>query len=373
MRLTEFIQQNHEKIIAEWVEFATTLMPWAQGMSERALRDHAEELLTAVVIDMKAPQSSTQQSDKSQGLAPGGALTGVGQKHAAQRLANGFNLDQLVSEYRALRASILRLWAEAAGEEADEVTRFNEAIDESLTESTTRYAKMLDLTREQFLAILGHDLRNPLAAIVMGSTILTRSESLDDNQARIATRILNSANRMSRMVGDLLDLTRTRLGQGIPVTLKQMDLTGVCEQVIAELEAVYPDCPLRFEARGDLGGEWDSDRLTQVLSNLVANALQHGTEGGPVSVVVHGRGEEVVLRVNNEGPIIPAAVLRTIFEPMVRQQSPDSDRHASGLGLGLYIAREVVTAHGGTLEVTSTREAGTTFTAKLPRHPQAAQ
>lgn len=370
MRLSEFIQQHHEKIIAEWVEFATTLLPWAQGMSEKALRDHAEELLTAVVTDMKAPQSSAQQSDKSQGLAPGGALTSVGQKHAAQRLATGFNLDQLVSEYRALRASILRLWSETQGEEQNEVTRFNEAIDESLTEATVRYSKMLDLTREHFLAILGHDLRNPLGAIVMGSTILTRSERLDDKQARTAARILNSANRMNRMVGDLLDLTRTRLGHGIPVTPKPMDLTTICEQVIAELEAVYPDCPLRFEAIGDLVGEWDSDRLTQVLSNLVANALQHGTEGGAVSVVVQGRSEEVVLRVNNEGPVIPEAALKTIFEPMVRQQSPDNDRNASGLGLGLYIAHEVVTAHGGTLAVTSTEKDGTTFTAQLPRHPK---
>lgn len=338
-------------------------------MSERALRDHAGELLTAVVSDMLTPQSRQAQSEKSQGLAAPGALTLVGQKHAAQRLATGFNLDQLVSEYRALRASILRLWAEANGEKQSELNRFNEAIDESLTEATLRYSEMLDHTREQFLAILGHDLRNPLGAILMGSTMLARSERLDDKQARIAARIVNSANRMSRMVSDLLDLTRTRLGHGIPITPRTMDLAPVCEQVIAELEAVYPNCQLRFAPSGDLVGEWDSDRLTQLISNLVANALQHGCDPGRVSVVAEGEADAVVLRVNNAGPVIPADTLKLIFEPMVRQPSPDGDRNATGLGLGLYIAREVVLSHRGTIGVSSSAEAGTTFAVRLPRHP----
>ncbi|MBK7828720.1 HAMP domain-containing sensor histidine kinase [Nannocystis sp.] len=369
MRLTEFIQANHEAIIAEWVQFATTLLPWAKGMSERALRDHAGELLTAVVSDMKAPQTSEQQAEKSQGLAAPGALTSVGQKHAAQRLATGFNLDQLVSEYRALRASILRLWADANGEEHRELNRFNEAIDESLTEATIRYSEMLGRTREQFLAILGHDLRNPLGAILMGSTMLARSERLDDKQARIAARILNSASRMNRMVSDLLDLTRTRLGAGIPVTPRAMDLAPICQAVIAELEAVHPDSHLRFEAFGDLVGTWDSDRLTQVISNLVANALQHGGEGGSVSVVAEGLGDTVALRINNHGPLIAPEAMRMIFEPMLRQPTPDGDRNSTGLGLGLYIAREIVVAHGGTIGVTSTEAAGTTFTIQMPRHP----
>lgn len=369
MRLSEFIQKNHETIIAEWVQFATTLLPWAKGMSERALRDHAGELLTAVVSDMKAPQSSEQQADKSQGLAAPGALTSVGQKHAAQRLATGFNLDQLVSEYRALRASILRLWADAHGEEHRELNRFNEAIDESLTEATIRYSEMLAHTREQFLAILGHDLRNPLGAILMGSTMLARSERLDDKQARVAARIVNSANRMNRMVSDLLDLTRTRLGAGIPVTPQAMDLAPVCQAVIAELEAVHPDAHLRFEAFGDLVGAWDSDRLTQVISNLVANALQHGGEGGSISVVAEGLGDTVALRITNRGPLIAADAMRVIFEPMQRQPTRDGDRNSSGLGLGLYIAREIVAAHGGTIGVTSTEAAGTTFTIQLPRRP----
>lgn len=375
MNLTEFIEQAHEKIIEEWVAFAATLLPWAKGMNEKDLRDHAEELLAAVVRDMKSPQSTAEQSEKSKGRAveeaEEGDLASVGHLHAAERLRTGFKLDELVSEYRALRASVLRLWAEAQGGKESEMIRFNEAIDESLTESTSWYSEELNRTREQFLAILGHDLRNPLSAILMGAQLLTKSESsIDDNQLRIATRILNSAGRMGRMVNDLLDLTRTRLGGGIPVTPKRMDLRPVCHQVISELEAIHPDHHLGFESKGDLHGEWDSDRLQQAISNLVANAFQYGGGGGRVSVIAQEDGEDVLLRVHNEGAPIPEKVLKRIFEPMVRQPTQDgSDKNSSGLGLGLYIVREIVTAHGGSIGVTSTEQDGTTFTVKLPRHP----
>lgn len=370
MRLSTFIRQHRKKIVEEWVEFARTLHPWAKGLSKKNLRDHAEELLDAIVSDMKSSQSRHQQSEKSKGRDVGGALSGVGKKHATDRLESGLKLDQLVSEFRALRASVLRLWEASEGDTNGEITRFNEAIDESLAESAVWYSKKMAHTREQFLDILGHDLRTPLGAILMGATFLTKSESLDVKEVGIATRILNSAGRMNRMVSDLLDLTRTRLGAGIPVTPKPMDLTPVCQQVVAELEVVHPDCKLQFQSKGDLYGEWDSDRLAQVISNLVANALQYGCEDGPVSLVAHAHGEEVVLRVHNEGPPISDDAMKTIFEPMVRQQPQDGDKHVTGLGLGLYIAREVVTAHGGTISVTSPEKKGTTFTVQIPRHPR---
>ena len=368
MRLTDFIEQDRKKIIEEWVEFARSLLPWAKGMTEKGLRDHADDLLTAVVSDMGSPQSGKQQSEKSKGRAAGGALGAVGHKHATQRLQTGFKLDELVAEYRALRASVLRRWEGSHGDKQGEVTRFNEAIDETLAEASFWYAQEMQHTREQFLAILGHDLRNPLGAIMMGATQLTRSESIDDKHARIATRILNSAGRMNRMVNDLLDLTRTRLGACIPITPKPMDLTTVCRQVIAELEAIHPQAQLRFESTGDVHGKWDGDRLSQVVSNLVGNALQYGGESGTVLVVAEEHGKEVVLQVHNEGPLIAEDSIKKIFEPMVRQPTGSGDKNVTGLGLGLYIAREIVTAHGGTIGVTSTEKEGTTFTVKIPRH-----
>lgn len=365
--LSEFIQGHRRKIIDEWVEFARTLQPWAKDLSKKDLQDHAEELLDAIVSDMKSSQSSHQQTQKSKGRDRGGALSGVGKKHAIDRLESGLKLDQLVSEYRALRASVLRLWEDSEDKKEREMTRFNEAIDETLAESAVWYSEKMAHTREQFLDILGHDLRNPLGSIIVGATLLTRSESIDVKHVGVATRILNSAGRMNRMVSDLLDLTRTRLGADIPVTPKPMDLTPVCQQVIAELEATHPDCRLQFEPKGDLRGEWDSDRLTQVISNLVANALQYGCEDGPVSIVAQPHGEEVVLRVHNEGPPISDEAMQRIFEPMVRQPSQNGDKHTTGLGLGLYIAREIVTAHGGTIGVTSPEKEGTTFTVQIPR------
>ncbi len=367
MRLSEFIQSNQEEIIAEWVAFARSLLPWAEGMSEEQMRDHAVELLNAVVSDMKSPQSGHQRSEKSKGNAEDGELASVGKKHASDRLATGLNLNQLVSEYRALRASVLRLWEEAQGDKQGEVTRFNEAIDETLSTSTARYSETVDNTREQFLGILSHDLRNPIGAVTMGAALLVDSD--DPNTVDIATRILDSGERMNRMVSDLLDLTRTNLGSGIPVTRKPTELASVCRQVIAELQLIHSDCPLRFEAIGDLRGEWDSDRLAQVVSNLIANALQYCAPKSPVTVLAEQRGDEVTLQVHNDGLPIPERILPTIFRPMVRHQpgGQEHDHNKSGLGLGLFIASEIVTAHEGTIKVTSTQSGGTTFVVSLPR------
>ena len=367
MRLSNFIEQNQPKIVAEWVKFAGTLLPWAKDITHKGLKDHAEALLSAVVTDMKEPQSKSEKAVKSKGKAAPGALAEVGKRHASERLATGLNLDQLVSEYRALRASVLRLWEESEGEKGGEVTRFNEAIDETLTESTAGYSKTVDNTRDQFLAILGHDLRSPLSAIMLGASQLTKSDNLDDREARVASRILNSSQRMSRMVCDLLDLTRTRLGTGIPVAPKAMDLKELCQQVILEFEGRFPHREVKLESHGDLKGEWDSDRLAQLLSNLVANALQYGDEE-TVSLSAEGRGDEVTLKVRNGGPPIPESVLKKIFDPMVRQPATSkADQNISGLGLGLFIANEIVLAHGGTIEVSSKEKEGTTFTVALPR------
>lgn len=366
--LSEFIQQHRKKIIDDWVEFARTIQPWAQDLSRKELEDHAAELLEAIVSDMSSSQSAHQQAEKSKGDDRGGALSRVGKQHAIGRLESGLTLDQLVSEFRALRASVLRLWEETAGDKHRDITRFNEAIDEALAESAAWYSAKMAQTREQFLDILGHDLRDPLNSIILGATLLARSESIDVNLIGIATRIRNSAVRMNRMVSDLLDLTRTRLGMGIPIRPTLMNLTPVCEQVIAELQAIHPGCHLQFEAVGDLHGEWDSDRLAQLISNLVANGLQYGCKDGPVSVIAQAQGEQVVLRVQNDGRPIPAETMTKIFQPMVRQQpGQDADTHPTGLGLGLYIAREIVTAHGGTIAVTSQEKDGTTFTVLIPR------
>jgi len=367
VKLSEFIRENHEGIVAEWETFAGTLLPAAGGMSGIALRDHAEEILAAIVADLDSPQAGAEQSRKSKGRGEEHRMESVGKTHAALRIEDGFRLSQLVAEYRALRASVLRLFEKAGGTDIRQVTRFNESIDEALVEATNRYMLVMDRTRDQFLALLGHDLRTPLGAILMSAGLLTSTRGTEDRTTEIAARILSSGGRMQRMVNDLLDLTRTRLGSGIPITPRPMDLGELAREVLAELEAFHPGRCFAFHSEGNLRGVWDSDRLAQVLSNLVGNALQHGERNGLVDVVAREDAEEVLIEVHNEGPAIPRALLANIFEPMVREVGRAEDPASRSLGLGLHITREIVVAHGGTVMVTSTGRAGTTFSVRLPR------
>ena len=374
MRLSDFIRKNHSAIVREWETFAATLLPAAGGMTDLALRDHAEAILDAIVADLELPQTATEQSQKSKGQGEEHRMEDVGKIHAALRIEGGFRLSQLVAEYRALRASVFRLFERAASEtgatDLRQVTRFNEAIDEALVEATDRYMVVMNRTSDQFLAVLGHDLRNPLGAISMSAGLISRRA--DHSNTKAASLILTSAERMSGMVDDLLDLTRTRLGSGIPIAPEPMDLKSLSQEVVAELEAFHPNCPMDFQADGNLRGSWDRDRLAQVLSNLLGNALQYGARDRPIGVVVRGHGEEVVMEVHNEGRPIPPAMLSNIFEPMVREGGRrESDKRSRSLGLGLHIAREIVLAHGGTVSVKSTGREGTTFCVRLPRHAAA--
>lgn len=219
--------------------------------------------------------------------------------------------------------------------------------------------------RERFIGVLGHDLGNPLAAIRLSTaTLLARVESADTR--RVLARIERSAERMAKLVQQLLDFTRARMAGGIPLRPTDMSLEEVARRIISELELVYPSRTVRLEVAGDCRGHWDDERLGQVLSNLVANALQNSPEETPVRVRLEARGALQRVEVHNEGEPIPEALRGSLFEPFHRTE--DSRREAgTGLGLGLYIVAQIVQAHGGQVEVRSTREEGTCFTVMLPR------
>ncbi|HYE20626.1 MAG TPA: HAMP domain-containing sensor histidine kinase [Tepidisphaeraceae bacterium] len=405
MGLADFILANVEPILAEWEAIARTIWPGPADTGPAELRDHAAEILRATAADMRSPQTAAEQADKSKGEGGGGAagagVAAASDLHAAARVRSGFDLMTVVAEYRALRASVIRLWRDSGpppdARDVDELTRFHESIDQSVTDAVRSYTERTARARQMFLAILGHDLRNPLSAMKLTGHLIAHSGRLDGALAEMAAQLEVSAAAMTRLVDDLLDYTGSELAGGtLPMAPAPMDLGRLCEQVVNELRAAFPACPVRFDRRGDLRGTWDAGRLRQVVSNLLGNAIQHGglrgvcqddgpghsggggpadapSGGGPVSVDVAGGdgddggegGAGVTLAVHNPGPPIPPDVLPTIFEPMVRGGRAGGRR--GSLGLGLYIARAIVTAHGGTIDVASTAEAGMTFTVRLPR------
>ena len=363
MSLRTFIQGNHEEIIREFSAFAKTLMPSGADMSEGELRDHAAEILTAVAKDMGTIQTAEEQHRKSQGLGTAQEMAESGALHADHRIQHGFSSQALLAEFRALRASVLKLYENSGQTDLSEVRRFNEALDEALTASMTRFALQTDLFRDQFVGVLSHDLRTPLGAIGAGLVALGMTENKPDTRELIISRMSNSAKRMERMIRDLLDLTRARLGGAIPLNRQKADLRQICEAVMQELNTTKPESVLRLEMSGSIIGDWDRDRLAQVISNLLGNAIQHG-EGTPITLTAHEEDDKVEVAVHNGGQPIPAAAIPSIFEPLTRGRVDDE---AGGIGLGLFIARAVVSAHGGDIRVTSSSAAGTTFKVILPR------
>jgi len=374
VRLADFILANRDAILTEWREFAKTCSPASGSMSIVALSDHAAEMLTEIAEDLKTPQGDFQQSEKSKGRAP--ALDPnertAAEKHGTGRAESGFTLDQMVAEYRALRASVIRLWTrnrvDATPDELDDLMRFNEAIDQSLAESITRYTEDLDKSKEMFLAILGHDLRSPIGAVLTSAKFMLETAELEEPHLTLTTRIVSATTRMNHMVGALLDFTRSRLGGGIPIVPKSMNMGKLVHDVVSEVLAAHPDRTIRVNARGALKGDWDCERMTQVLTNLVGNAIEHGSQGTPVAVDVLGSDDEVTITVHNRGVAISEEQLDGIFSAMKRRpETSKSSGSSTNLGLGLYIADQIVRAHKGRIQVESSEEKGTTFTVHLPR------
>jgi len=244
------------------------------------------------------------------------------------------------------------------------------AADETARALASERAALAEKTRvqefqERFLAILGHDLRNPLSSIDMGAGIL-RQRSTDPATIRVLDRMHVSALRMSRMIEQILDLTRVRLASGIELARAPMDLGDALTRVVDELRTAHPSRTIDLSAP-PLPGHWDRDRLEQVFSNLVGNALFYGDRNRPVTVQGRMAGRFVSVDVHNEGPPIPAELQATIFDPFRRGTHDKRESKTAGLGLGLYISNELAIAHGGTIELRSNSTEGTTFQVNLPR------
>jgi signal transduction histidine kinase len=370
MRLAGFILRDMEGILTQWEAFASTLLPAALNMRPLALRDHAQQILEAVAKDLSTSQTKEAQIAKSMGQAPkpAGAPETAAQMHALLRARGGFDINQLTAEYRALRASVLRLWMDECQPDAphpDDIIRFNEAIDQAIAESVGFFSAQVDQARNLLLGMLGHDMRSPLQTIQMTGSYLAALNA-GEKVSVAASRLIRSGARMQALLDDMLDFNRTRLGLGLNITPTEGDLAKQLADELDLVRAVHPDRRVDLDVVGDCQGVWDGRRLQQLLGNLVLNAIKYGAPDAPVYVTVSGEEAEVHLEVKNSGTAIERSALDRIFDPL--QRGPNHlDRNADcSLGLGLYIAREIARAHGGGIEARSD-ETETVFAVRLPR------
>jgi signal transduction histidine kinase len=258
----------------------------------------------------------------------------------------------------------------------DEVRRQNQELVRVLDDLKAHQTALARVNRtlegriefeQQLVGIVSHDLRSPLSAILMSAALLVRRADLDEAQLRAVNRITSAGDRAERMIRDLLDFTQARIGGGIPVQRAPMDMHALAKTIVEELRTTHLEREIQLEQSGDGCGEWDSDRVAQVLTNLVRNAIQNGARETPVHVESCGVGDSLVLKVHNHGAPISPETGAVLFEPMRRGGEHLKKGH-HGLGLGLFIVKQIVVAHRGAVDFHSSDAEGTTFTVSLPRH-----
>lgn len=373
MRLAAFIASHHASILHAWVAFAKKQLPAARNLDALGLEDHGTKILEEIVRNMGVTEDKGETKTKSEGhsLLASTSAGVPSRSHARQRERQGFEVGQMVAEYRALRATVLRLWREfnreVLAQDLDDMMRFNEAVDQALAESVEVFIAELDRARDLFLGVMGHDLRGPLSAIGSAAAVEMRKWPQD---VRFAPLVLRSVRQMKALLDDLMEFTSYRLGQGLSLSPAHMQLDQFARETLDEIEAVSQGRTLLLECGGDMAVEWDQRRIHQALSNLVFNALKYGGADSPIVVSLDGTASPVRMSVRNTGKPIAPHLLPRLFDPLVREEHGDDETGSqvagANLGLGLYVVREIATAHGGTVEVTS-NAAVTEFCMRLPR------
>jgi len=356
--LADFILRDMEAILVEWEAFAATRLPAGGRMTPLALRDHARQILEAVAADLTTPQTRDEQTAKSMGRAQRliDAPQTAAETHAILRARSGFDINQLAAEYRALRASVLRLWLDSTEPDPaqlDDVIRFNEAIDQALAESISFFSARVEQSRNLLLGMLGHDMRSPLQIILLTARHLA-ALNRDEEVTEAASLLIKSGARMKTLLDDLVDFNRVKLGVGIQIAPSDVDLASLVGDQLQQLRAANPGCQLELTAAGDTRGFFDGPRVQRLLDNLVVNAIKYGAGDAPIRVSINSSGTDVRLEVTNSGPAIEPSVLDRIFDPLERGPAHQSKSSTDGsLGLGLYIAREIAKAQGGEIEARS--------------------
>lgn len=370
MSIASFIREHRADLIEDWIRYARQLQPAAGKLSENQLRNSGAEILMAIAANMERRQSEAQQTEKSFGTKSEGdaGFDSISVLHADDRRTQGFGLNDVVAEFRALRASVLRRWLAFGNidpESIQEMMRFNEAIDQALSESVHQYTKKVERARDLFAGVLAHDLRAPLAVLQNVVEIMQRDDTISPAGLRVSAIVQRSTLRMRTMIDDLLIFTRARMGQIQATNLTSLSMHTLCSSAIEEAQVLYPDASITLNCRGSPLGKWDAGQMGQLLSNLLSNAARYGD--GTIGLSIEDQGEWLELTVSNGGEPLPPSALPTLFDPLTRSTPrPDGRSWAAGIGLGLFICKSIVCAHQGTIRVESNAQR-TTFTIRLPR------
>lgn len=377
MNLSSFILQNIEAILLEWEAFAKTLEPASINMTPVELRDHGHMILEKVAKEIDTSETAQQKEDKSKGLAPDAANThSAAGEHGTERQVAGFTMLQLISEYRSMRASVLKLWMPKltgiSEETSGEILRFNEAIDKALAESALTFHLQANRTRDTFLTVLGHDLKNPLTTMTVAGDYLVRPDVGTDGTFVIGTRVKKSAAAMNAIVNDLLEYSHMQLDGKVPITRNLADIGAICKAAMVEAVTSNPDCIFEMSSSGELYDDFDSQRLKQVFANLLNYTAKFRGRINTVSIDAVGGPDAITVKVRNYSQVILPESLKAIFDPWGQRYSEawQEGEQSTSLGLGLFISREITESHGGTISVESNKTDGTVFTVKfLKRHP----
>ena len=277
---------------------------------------------------------------------------------------------QLVGEYASLRASVVRQWRRKhpapSPADLDDLVHFNEAMDRSLAELTTTFAPSDSQPQSLFLGVLNHELRTSVASILMSAQVLTHRSTPGSPEAKAAQRILRSCEQVRQTLDALSDFTKVRLGEHLEIDRVRDDMGVLCRQAVDAFARVDPERRIRLTSDADLSGDWDTARVREAVGGLLGNAARFASRGSVVTIAVDGKAvDAVTVTVHGDGTPIDVETLRTIFDPVARVESENATY--AGLGLGLFIVRKVVDAHGGQVSVDAAPGSGTTFTMVMPR------
>ncbi|APR84875.1 Histidine protein kinase AsgD [Minicystis rosea] len=343
-------------------------VPEAGRLSEPELYDHIPIFIDELVSVLEAVGAG-----ESTGRSLGGSV--AAREHARQRRESGYSLLAALRELSHFRSALIEVaTASDVPLDGEAAALVHAAIDQSMITGADEMEQAIlaehredTILRERFIGVLGHDLRTPLTTIMVAVATMRKGDGLlPEDKTRLLDRVTASTERMARLIGDLLDVTRLRLAGRIPITPQPIDLVTLVRSVVEEQQSARADRVVTLEADESVRGTWDPDRMVQVLANLLSNALDYSLPDTPVRVTLHRSGAEARLSVHNQGPPIPAHAREHLFDPYY--QGPQSGRSSkrSSFGLGLFITEQIVTAHGGSIGVTSSAEDGTTFHVRLP-------